>query len=168
MHEHKSYSYEHLRTLSRQILEIDKVTICAALSTGTSPTNKSTTPLNSRIFPPTGVEFRTWGATETLVIIRVHALSRGQRFLTLLLENVLLSTDWKRLILPILCNRDWKSKTLGRKYWVKGQVLKDIYSTGWIKIFPCRKPSRWAADPCSSWPSTWEPDAHQGVETPPP
>ena len=42
--------YEHLRRLSRQILEIDEVTIDASLSTKTSPTTECTKPLNFRIF----------------------------------------------------------------------------------------------------------------------
>ena len=47
---YKSYPYEHLRRLSQQILEIDEVTTCGLLSTGTLPTTECTTPLNSRIF----------------------------------------------------------------------------------------------------------------------
>ena len=56
----KPYTYEYLQRLSRQILEIDEVTTCASLWTGTSPTTESTTPLNPIIFDPT----RTTGVTE--------------------------------------------------------------------------------------------------------
>ena len=48
----KPYPYDHLRRLSRQILEIDEVTIGVSLSTRTSPTTKCTTPLNPRIVVP--------------------------------------------------------------------------------------------------------------------
>ena len=53
-HIHKLYPYEHLKTLSRQILEINEVTTGASLSTGTSPTTKCTTPLHHRIFAHMG------------------------------------------------------------------------------------------------------------------
>ena len=49
-HVRKPYPYEHLQRSSRQILEIDEVTTCASLSTGTSPTTECTMPLNPRIF----------------------------------------------------------------------------------------------------------------------
>ena len=49
----QSYPYEHLRRLSRQILEIGEVTTGASLSTRTSSTTECTTPLNPRIFTPT-------------------------------------------------------------------------------------------------------------------
>ena len=44
------YLFEHLRKLNNQILEIDEVAIGTSLSTGTSPTTESTTPLNTKIF----------------------------------------------------------------------------------------------------------------------
>ena len=46
----KLYPYEHLWRLSRQILEIKKVTTCTSLSTETSPTTECTTSLNLRLF----------------------------------------------------------------------------------------------------------------------
>ena len=76
-HVRKPYLYEHLRRLSRQILEIDEVTTRASLSTGTSPTTECTMLLNPRIFAPKGVEPRTSGVTKTLVTTRLHEPLRG-------------------------------------------------------------------------------------------
>jgi hypothetical protein len=59
--------YEHLRGLGRQIIEIDKVNIGSSLSPVTSSTIENTTPLNSTIFAPIGVERRIWDATYVLV-----------------------------------------------------------------------------------------------------
>jgi len=42
-HIRKSYLYEYLRILSRQILKIDEVTTDVSLSAGTSPTTENTT-----------------------------------------------------------------------------------------------------------------------------
>ena len=53
-HVRKPYPYEHLRRLSRQILEIDEVTTDASLSTEMSPTTECTMSLNPRIFAPMG------------------------------------------------------------------------------------------------------------------
>ena len=50
----KTLPYEYFRRLTRQILEIDEVTIDASLSTGTSPTIECTTLLNPRIFASIG------------------------------------------------------------------------------------------------------------------
>ena len=57
IHVRKPYPYDHLRRLSRQILEIDEVTTGASLSTGTSTTTECTMPLNPRILAP--MESRT-------------------------------------------------------------------------------------------------------------
>jgi hypothetical protein len=45
----KLYPFEHLRKTMSVHLEIDEVTACVSLSTGTSPTTKSITLLNPRI-----------------------------------------------------------------------------------------------------------------------
>jgi hypothetical protein len=59
-HEHKIHNYLNLslfqkeanfRVLQPADLEIHEVTICASLSTGTSPTTKSIAPLNPEINP---------------------------------------------------------------------------------------------------------------------
>ena len=47
MHIRKSYPYEHLRRLSRQILKIDEVTTSASLSTGTLPTMRATSSMRA-------------------------------------------------------------------------------------------------------------------------
>ena len=49
IHVRKPYPYKHLRKTVPTHLEIDKVTTGASLSTGTSPTTESTTPLNPKI-----------------------------------------------------------------------------------------------------------------------
>jgi hypothetical protein len=50
--------YEYLQRLSWRILEIDEVTADASLSTRTSPTIKSTTPLNLKNSLPQEVKSR--------------------------------------------------------------------------------------------------------------
>jgi hypothetical protein len=47
----RPYSYEHLRRIELADLEIHEVTTGASLSTGTSSTTESITPLNHRINP---------------------------------------------------------------------------------------------------------------------
>ena len=56
-HVYKLYPYEHLRSLSQQILEIGEATTGVSLSTGTSttsPITESITPLNPITFAPMG------------------------------------------------------------------------------------------------------------------
>jgi hypothetical protein len=50
-HTRKPYPYEHLQKIVPTHLEIDEVTIGVSLSTRTSPTTESTTPLNLGINP---------------------------------------------------------------------------------------------------------------------
>ena len=65
---HKSYRYEHLRRLSWQILEVDKVTTGALLSTGMSPTTECTTPSWTQDL----------NATNSVITTGLHALSQEQ------------------------------------------------------------------------------------------